>query len=112
MMHPLIFLDYPSIKDIIKLLEKIGLTKKRKLNPLTTNCHMLWLITSLDMDFNNYSIYVEHLCTQIRQGKTSRLKWSILLPVGGWLLKHKLVKRKQIKKALEYIDLSLDDIIK
>jgi hypothetical protein len=106
-MHPLIFLEYPKHKKII---EEIKITKKRKLSPLETNCDMMWLLTYLDLKDHNYSIYIEYLCNQIRQEKISRLKWSILLPMGIWMLKHRLIKRKQIKNALDYLNLTLKDI--
>ncbi len=108
--HPLCFLDPPRPKDIIKILDEKDIIKEQNLSSLNTNCHMMWLTTFLDMYIHGYSYYVKHLCNLIRQGKESRLKWSILLPVATSLLKHKLVKRKQIKKALEYIDISLEDL--
>lgn len=109
-MHPLCFIDKPKPNDMIEILGKKGLNKKRNLSPLYTNCHMMWLTAFLDVYTDGYSFYEKHLCNMIRNGKESRLKWSILLPAGNWLLKNKLIKRKQIKKSLKYIDLSMKDI--
>lgn len=111
LIFPLIF-DSTNTKNIIKILEKKKLNNKRKLSCLFTNCHMGWLTIFLDIYNKNYCIYLRQIFSQIRDKKISRLKWSIIIPVGCWLIKHKLVKRRQIKKALDHVDLSLNDIIK
>ncbi len=110
-MHPLIFMNYPKTKDIIKILDRIGLNSKKKFNPLSTNCHIMWLLIYLDIYFNDHNVYIKYLCNQIRLKKTSRIKYFFLLPIGYWFLKHRLFKRREINKALKYIDLTLDDII-
>jgi len=111
LIFPLIY-DSTNIKDIITILEKKKVNTRKKLSYLYTNCHMGWLTIFLDIYNNNYCIYLKQIFSQIRDEKTSRLKWLFLMPVGCWLIKHKLFKRKQIEKALAHIDLSYSDIIK
>jgi len=108
---PLIY-GSTSIKHIINILEKKKLNTRKKLSYLYTNCHMGWLTIFLDLYTNNYCLYLRQIFNQIRDEKISRLKWSIFKPAGCWLIKHRLFKGKEIKKALDHIDLSLNDIVK
>lgn len=73
---------------------------------------MGWLTIFLDLYNNNYCLYLRQIFSQIRDEKTSRLRWLILMTAGCWLITHKLFKGKEIKKALDHIDLSLNDIVK
>ena len=111
LIFPLVY-DSTNIKDIIDILEKKKLNTRKKLSYLYTNCHMGWLTIFLDIYTNNYCLYLRQIFSQIRDEKTSRLRWLVLMPAGCWLIKHKLFKGKEIKKALDHIDLSLNDIVK
>lgn len=111
LMFPLLY-DSTNIEDIITILEDKKINTRKKLSYLYTNCHMGWLTIFLDLYNNNFCPYLRQLSEQIRDEKTSRLKWLVLKPVGCWLITHKLFKRKELEKALDHIDLSFNDIIK
>jgi len=108
---PFYVLKYPGGSKIIEELSEIGLGAKRTFNPFKSNCDLYWLLIFLDIKRFNYNPYIEHLCRQIRLGKTNRGNWPIIISLGTWLLKHGFVKRKETKHALNYIDLTVEDCI-
>ncbi|KYK20794.1 hypothetical protein AYK24_03660 [Thermoplasmatales archaeon SG8-52-4] len=108
---PFYFLEYPGVENIIKKLESLGLGQKKKFNPLSTNCHMSWLSIYLDLKKYNDNMYIRNFHKLVRYGKINRLKWRIMLPIGIFLLKNRLIKRKQINQAVKYIDLKLEDLL-
>lgn len=108
---PFCAIGYPGVEKIVEKLSYIGLGKKRSFNPISSNCYLGWLLMFLDVKKNNYNQYVMLLSIQIRKGKTKRGKWSIIIPLGNWLLKNGFVKRKEIKYALSYLDLNINKII-
>jgi tRNA(Ile)-lysidine synthase TilS/MesJ len=110
-MFPLLY-DSTNIEDIITVLENKKINTRKRLSYLYTNCHMGWLTIFLDLYNNNFCPYLRQLSKQIRDEKTSRLKWLFFKPVGCWLIKNKLFKRKELEKALNHIDLSFNDIKK
>lgn len=107
---PFYAIDYPGVEKIIEKLVEIGLGTKRGFDPLRSNCYLCWLLMYLDIKKYNCNPYVYPLSRLIRQGKTKR-RWSILLPLGTWLFKHGVIKRKEIKYALKYLDLKIEDCI-
>lgn len=112
LIHPFYFLEYPSKDKIIKELASIGINKKKYFNPLRTNCDMMWLTIYLDLTTCAENVYVKYLYRQIRLGLTNRLLWKFLLPFCIWFLKNGLIKRKQIKHALKFADLTLIKVLK
>lgn len=109
--RPFYFLDYPGVEKIIKELVTLGFGQKKKFSPLSTNCSMSWLLIFLDLKKYGENIYVENYHRLIRYKKVNRLKWRIMLPIAIFLLRNRLVKRKQINQALKYVDLRLKDLL-
>ena len=108
---PFYAIDYPGVEKIIDILAGIGIGNKRNLNPLKSNCNLSWLLMYLDMKKYGYNPYLESAHRQIRQGTAVSKKWKILLHFGNWLLKHRLIKRKEMDKALRFVDISIEQCL-
>lgn len=107
---PFAFIEYPSHEKMINIISKYGLTKK-KLDQLKTNCHLLWLMMYLDIKKYEYNTYMKNISMQIRSGKIkNKMKYYLILTLGIWLFKKKLVKWKNIKHTLNYLNVKLKDI--
>jgi len=103
-------IDYPGEEKIIEELIQIGMGKKQDFNPLNSNCHLTWLLQHLDIKKNKYNPYIENLSKQIRYEKARIIRWYLPIKLGTWMLKNRLIKRKEISYALNHIDISLKDI--
>jgi len=107
---PFYSINYPKVNNIIKLLSKRLSVNKKRFNQLNTNCHMVWLLNYLDLIENNYTPYEANLSQAIRLGYEKKRDWLLKVRLGGWLLKHRLIKRKSIKKSLNFLNMKIDEI--
>jgi len=109
---PFYVLDYPGVENIIEELSELGLRIKKKLDPLKSNCYLVFLLMHLDLIKYGYTTYSAHISSLIRAGNLrEREKYIIILTLGAWLLKHGLVKQRNIKRALDHLELKMEDII-
>jgi len=108
---PFHVIEYPSIEVIIKKVTKLGLISKRKASPGGTNCHLLWLLMYLDIKKSGYNPFVKSLSNLIRDNKIDSKRMVVKFFIGNWLLKAGVIKRKSIKRSLDYLNLSKKDIL-
>jgi hypothetical protein len=109
--RPLIAIGHPSDENIIKELKNLKLGSKRSFNPIISNCSLMWLLIYLDIKKFGYHPYLWHISKQIRDGYIKRFKWFFIINIGTWLLKYKMVKRKEINLTLEFLGIKLSDLI-
>ncbi len=101
---PFYAIYYPSEIEIYDIISNLGLVSKKNLNPHITNCSLYWLFMKLDIENLDYNPYNESLSIRIRQGKTKRGLWPIKLPIGIWMLKHGLLKRKDVIYSIKKLN--------
>ena len=107
---PFYAIEYPGIRQIMNRLSELGLGMSRNFNPLNTSCYLVWLMMHLDLRKYGYNPYIEETSALIRINKTKHSKWFLILIIGSWLLKHGLIRRTAIERALKHLDLRHKDV--
>ena len=107
---PFYAIDYPGSEKIINKINELGLGSKKDFNPISSNCDLLWLLMRLDIKINNFNPFMQQLSDQIRQGKTNYKKWVTIVKLGTIALRYGLVKRKEIKQSLDFLNMDFKDI--
>jgi len=109
---PFHVINYPGEKAIIKKISKSGFINKKKLNPIKTNCSLVWLLDYLDLNKIGYMPYVKDLSRKIQSERIHISKIEkIFYLIGIKLLKLKILKRRDIKFAMKYLDLNFGEEI-
>lgn len=101
-------IHYPNVEEIESFLRKKRLIDV--LTPLLTNCSLQWLTLYLDIKKNGYNPALPNYSTLIREGKAKRWKWHLIFSIGKMLLEARLIKRREIKKTLNFLNLKLSEL--
>jgi 3'-phosphoadenosine 5'-phosphosulfate sulfotransferase (PAPS reductase)/FAD synthetase len=109
-LNPLIAIGPYREGKIIKNLEKKGLNCKRTFSPVNTNCKIMWLLIYLDLIKKNFNPYMYAVSRMIRDSYVNKLEWFFKVRIGTSLLKHNILKRKEISESLKLVELNIRDI--
>jgi hypothetical protein len=110
---PFHVINYPGEKAIANILEELEIINKNDLNSLKTNCYLAWLLHYLDLNKYGYTPYIKNISRNI-QNKKINLNFlnKVYYCTGIKLLKHNIIKRADKDKALNYLNLNLENILK
>ena len=108
-LFPYHVIPYPGIEKIEAFLQGKKLINVS--NPLYTNCSLSWLTIYLDLKKNGFNPLESNYSELIRSGKAKRWRWLPVFSLGNILLKKRLVKRKDIKKSLNFLNVTLREIL-
>jgi len=108
-LFPYHVIPYPGIEKIEAFLQEKKLINVS--NPLYTNCSLSWLTLYLDLKKNGFNPLESNYSKLIRSGKAKRWRWLPVFSLGNILLKKRLVKRKDIKKSLNFLNVTLREIL-
>jgi len=108
-LFPYHVIPYPGVEKIEAFLREKKLINVS--NPLYTNCSLSWLTLYLDLKKNGYNPLESNYSELIRSGKAKRWRWLPVFSFGNFLLKKRLVKRKDIKKTLSFLDIKLSEAL-
>jgi len=110
--YPFHVIKCPTRDEMIKKCKELSLVKKP--HPRATDCILKPLLMYLDLKKLGYNSYIPNVSYNIREGKTSlsRRQWLLSMTAGNWLGKSGLYKRSDMNHAMEYLNLSLKDLLK
>jgi hypothetical protein len=107
-------IDYPSIGQVTRKVEELGLIRKRKASPLVTNCQLGLLLMYLDIKKLGYNSYISAFSYDIKEGKLTRNRRLLLgIEALDWLVKSgafRIIARRRINRLLKYLDLEMKDL--
>ncbi|HOO78526.1 MAG TPA: hypothetical protein PLI51_09610 [bacterium] len=104
---PLHVCGCPSEKRVREKLAELGLLAAKKTLPRRTKCRLVWLSAYLDtVHFDDYP-FRELVSEKIRVGEASRRRYLAAGAIFTWLCRHRLFRKRLIRKTLA--ELGLDE---
>jgi hypothetical protein len=100
-----------SQDDAMKKVVELGLvSNSRHASPVHSNCPLNWLLMYSDLKNLHYNPYAPEFCKLIREGKASRTRWRIGMPVVNTMIRTQTFLGSNVKSSLEWLDLDVDDL--
>ena len=107
---PLHVLDYEE-DVVIRKVEKLGLIRKGKANPMKTNCLLNWPMIYFQSKKLGYMPYLDFFSDLIREGRASRSKWLLVEKAVSMQIRLGIFKRKEIYRVLKKLGISEQDVL-
>jgi hypothetical protein len=103
--------DY-SAKSIREELSVAGLLPISRSSQLLTNCRINWLMIYRDLNNLHYNPYTESVSYLIRNGYEKRWLWKLRYLYGNIILRYGLFIRRELRKTLDQLDLTVAELLK
>lgn len=109
MLYPLYAWDYEE-KNVIEIIQKLGLLSKKKLSPLATNHQLLPLMGAVDIARFGYSSYEPEFANLIRAGGADRKFWQAIFEMQEYAMKTNTFVKGSVDAALKRLSLTRKDL--
>jgi hypothetical protein len=97
--------------DIMKKVVALGLaSNSRHASPVHSNCPLNWLLMYSDLKNLHYNPYGPEFSALIREGKASRARWRMAIPVVNAMIRTKTFLGRNVKTSMAWLDLRPEDL--
>jgi hypothetical protein len=97
--------------DIMKKVVALGLaSNSRHANPVHSNCPLNWLLMYSDLKNLHYNPYGPEFSALIREGKASRARWRMAIPVVNAMIRTKTFLGRNVRTSMAWLDLKPEDL--
>ena len=107
---PLHIFEYDE-ERIIEAVVQSGLVKRKRADPIKTNCRLNWAMIYLQIKKLGYPPYLDFFSELIRAGRTSRAKYLMIFKILSLQIKLGLFKRKEISEVFRKLGLTEEEIL-
>ena len=109
MIYPFYAWNYTE-KDVVKTLNKLGLLKKKKSSPLSTNHQLIPLMGAVDIARFGYSSYEPEFANLIRAGGADPKFWRAIFEMQEYAMKTNTFVKGSVDIALKRLSLTRKDL--
>jgi hypothetical protein len=79
-------------------------------SPVHSNCPLNWLLMYSDLQNLGYNPYAPEFAALIRQGKANRRYWRIMQPVVNFMIRHKVLLGRNVRRSMNWLGLEPADL--
>jgi hypothetical protein len=102
--------EYSQAEVMAKVVELGLIASSKNASPVHSNCPVNWLLMYSDLEHLGYNPYAPEFSALIREGKASRRYWKVMFPVLNFMIRHKVLLGRNVRKTLQWLGLSTSDL--
>jgi hypothetical protein len=103
--------QYNQDEVMTKVVELGLIDSKKKASPVYSNYPINWLLMYSDLKNFGYNPYAPEFSALIREGKASRLYWTLMAPFVDWMIRRKVLMGREVSIHMTWLGLNDDDLV-
>lgn len=102
--------QYNQTEIMNKIVDLDLVASKSHASPIRSNYPINWLLMYSDLMNFGYNPYMPEFSALIREGKASQSYWRVMQPIVDFMVRNKILLGREVKKSLDWLELSTDDL--